>query len=102
MLYPQDMSIDVYGRKEDDDAPQEEAPSSSNGVRALTSYTMDPKRCINHLGNAMCRPSCLSAASMTVSPERRHSSRHQRRKTTMTTGWTTCLLSDWATNAQTL
>jgi phosphatidylinositol glycan class S len=28
----QDMSIDVYGRKEEDDAPQEEAASSSNGA----------------------------------------------------------------------
>lgn len=31
----------MYGRKDEDDAPQEEAPSSSNGVRPLTPYTMD-------------------------------------------------------------
>ena len=31
----QDMSIDVYGRKEED-APQQETASSSNGVRNLT------------------------------------------------------------------
>lgn len=42
VLYLQDMSIDVYGRKEEDDAPQEEAASSSNGVRHLLCYTMSP------------------------------------------------------------
>ena len=62
----QDMSIDVYGRKEDDDAPQEEAPSSSNGVRPLNPYTTDLKRCTNHLGHALCRPNRLSAASLIV------------------------------------
>jgi hypothetical protein len=66
MLYPQDMSIDVYGRKDEDDAPQEEAPSSSNGVRPLHH---GPQHCTNHLGRAMCRPSSLSVASLIVVSE---------------------------------
>ena len=93
VLYLQDMSIDVYGRKEEDDAPQEEA-ASSNGVRALASYTMDPIRCYIHKGHAMCVPSCFICQPDISAECRRHSSRHQKRKMTMMMDWTTCSLSD--------
>lgn len=33
----------MYGRKEEDDAPQEQAASSSNGVRHLPCSTVGPK-----------------------------------------------------------
>jgi hypothetical protein len=47
----QDMSIDVYGRKEED-APEQETPSSSNGVCHLT--TCYPERRIAaHLSHAV-------------------------------------------------